>query len=237
MNAGEGFERAPDGIVPLVGYRMWQVKEEEGEPLFLPLNHFSRDWDGATRAWVSASCWVGNDKLVVSPDGELIWGDPSQHRVPDERCSCGFYAMKELNAQLLYAAGIAVQDAQNTGTEEVFVLGRVELAGKVIEHERGYRAERARIIDLIPLRDQHRTVEAIARRAGVGVGRPVGAPRVPFRDRVRLLRLAWTASRATPPPPVSPAQRRRNQVLSALFWGGWVAYRVWSFAHEAGGGS
>jgi hypothetical protein len=235
MSAGEGFEQAPDGIVPLVGYRMWQVKDEDGEPLFLPLNLCSRDWGGATQGWVSASCWVGNDRLVVSPDGELVWGDPSQHRVPDEGCSCGFYAMKELDAQLLHAAGIAVQDAQNTGTEEVFVLGRVELAGKVIEHERGYRAERARIVELIPLRDQQRTIEAIARRAGIGVAQPVRVPPVPFRDRVRLLRFAWAASKATPPPPASPAQRRNDQVFMFILWGCWVAFRVWSFAHEAGG--
>jgi hypothetical protein len=234
MSAGEGFERAPDGIVPLVGYRMWQV-EDDDEPLFLPLNHHSRDWDGATRGWVSASCWVGNDGLVVSPDGELVWGDPSQHRVPDEGCSCGFYAMKELDAQLLRTAGMASQDARNNGTEEVFVLGRVELAGKVIEHETGYRAERARIVELIPLRDQQRTVEVVARRAGVGVGQPVGVPRMPLRDRVRLLRLAWTASKAMPPSPASPAQRRNHQVFMFILWGSWVAFRVWSLAHQAGG--
>ena len=235
MSAGEGFDRAPDGIVPLVGYRMWQVKDEDDEPLFLPLNHHSRDWDGATQGWVSASCLVGNDELVVSPDGELVWADPTQHRVPDEGCSCGFYAMKELDAQLLRTAGMAVQDARNNGTEEVFALGRVELAGKVIEHEIGYRAERARIVELIPLRDQQRTIEAIARRAGVGVGQPVGVPRLPFRDRVLFFRLAWAASKAMPPPPPSPAQRRNKQILLMIFWGSWMTFRVWSLAHESGG--
>jgi hypothetical protein len=234
MSAGEGFEQVPDGIVPLVGYRMWQV-EADDEPLFLPLNHHSRDWDGATRGWVSASCWVGNDGLVVSPDGELVWGDFSQHRVPDEGCSCGFYAMKELDAQLLHFATMAVHAAGPTGKDEVFVLGRVELAGKVIEHELGYRAERARIVELIPLRDQQRIVEAIARRAGVPVGRPVRVRRAPIRDRVRLLRFAWTASKATPPPPASPAQRRNHQVFVFILWGSWVAFRVWSLAHQAGG--
>ena len=178
---------------------------------------------------------VGNDELVVSPDGELVWADPSQHGVPDEGCSCGFYAMKELDAQLLRTAGMAVQDAGNNGTEEVFVLGRVELAGKVIEHEIGYRAERARIVELIPLRDQQRTIEVIARRAGVGLGQPVGVPRVPIGDRVRVFRLAWTASKAMPPSPPSPTQRRNKQILLMIFWGSWVAFRVWSLAHEAGG--
>jgi hypothetical protein len=234
MSAGEGFERAPDGIVPLVGYRMWQVKDEDDQPLFLPLTHPSRDWECATRGWVSASCPVGSDKLFVSPDGELALVG-SRHSVPDEGCLCGFYAMKELDPQLLHTAAMVVQDARNTGTEEVFVLGRVELAGKVIEHELGYRAERARIVELIPLRDQQRTVEAIARRAGVAVGRPVRVRRPPIRDRIPLLRLAWTASKAMPPSPASPAQRRNHQAFLFLFWGSWLAFRVWSFAHEAGG--
>jgi hypothetical protein len=235
MSAGEGFERAPDGIVPLVGYRMWQVVDEDEQPVFLPLNHPSRDWKGATRGWVSASCFVGSGELFVSPSGELVQGGSIPHRVPGEGCSCGFYSMKELDAQLLHVVAMAAHVAEPTGTEEVFVLGRVELAGKVIEHELGYRAERARIVELIPLRDQQRTVEAIARRAGVAVGRPVRVRRTPIRDRVRLLRFAWAASKATPRPPASPARRSREQVLLLIFWGCWVVFRVWSVANEAGG--
>jgi hypothetical protein len=143
--------------------------------------------------------------------------------------------MKELDAQLLHFAAMAAHTVGRSGMEEVFVLGRVELAGKVIEHELGYRAERARIVELIPLRDQQRTVEAIARRAGVAVGRPVRVRRPPIRDRIPLLRLAWTASKAMPPSPASPAQRRNHQAFLFLFWGSWLAFRVWSFAHEAGG--
>ena len=76
MSAGERFERAPDGIVPLVGYRMWQVEDEDDEPVFLPLMHHSREWKGATRGWVSASCRVDSDEPFVSPDGELAWDGP-----------------------------------------------------------------------------------------------------------------------------------------------------------------
>lgn len=45
MGAGEGFERVPDGIVPLFGYRMWRVATEAEEPVFFPLTHPS-DWSG-----------------------------------------------------------------------------------------------------------------------------------------------------------------------------------------------
>jgi hypothetical protein len=235
MSADEGFERAPDGIVPLVGYRMWQVEDEDGEPVFLSPMHPSRDWNAATQGWVSASCSVGSDELFVSADGELAWG-PIPHRVPGEGCSCGFYAMKELGAQLRHAVTMSVHAADRTGMKEVFVLGRVELAGKVIEHELGYRAERARIVELIPLRGQERTVEAIAQRAGVGVGRPVRVWRTPIRDQMRLLRFAWAASKAIPPTPASPAQRKKDDVLLIILGGSWVLSRVWSIVHEAGGG-
>jgi hypothetical protein len=199
------------------------------------MTNSSRDWKGATRGWVSASCPVGSDEPSVSPYGELTWGGAISHRVPGEGCFCGFYAMKEIDAQLLHAARMAVYGADRTGTEEVFVLGRVELAGKVIEHELGYRAERARIVELIPLRDQQRTVEAIARRAGVGLGRPIRVRRMPIRDRVRLFRFAWAVSKAMPPSPVSAAQRKNDRFVLFIIWGSYVAFRVWSIAHEAGG--
>ena len=108
--------------------------------------HHSREWKGATRGWVSASCRVDSDEPFVSPDGELAWGGPISHHVPSEGCFCGFYAMKQLDAQLLHAVTMA-RAADRSGMEEVFVLGRVELAGKAIEHELGYRAERARIVE------------------------------------------------------------------------------------------
>lgn len=50
------------------------------------------------------------------------------------------------------------------------VFGRVELAGKVIEHETGYRAERARIAELIPTTTDGGVTLSIARRLGLPVG-------------------------------------------------------------------
>ena len=46
-------------------------------------------------------------------------------------------------------------------------LGRVELAGKVIEHSLGYRAARARIAALIPIRGNERTVKRLAQSLGL----------------------------------------------------------------------
>ena len=135
MSAGNGFEQAPDGIVPLVGYRLWRVKDEDDEPAFFPLNDRTPDWSGATHGWVSASCRVLPDLsgvLSVSPDGELVEDVLIPHRVPGEDCTCGFYAMKELNPQLLL---LRPSPAPTSISPKVrYVLGRVELAGKIIEH-------------------------------------------------------------------------------------------------------
>ena len=63
----------------------------------------------------------------------------------------------------------------------------MELAGKVIEHDHGYRAERARIVELIPLRETEADVAAIARRIGVAVGPSVKPARLRLRDRLVAL--------------------------------------------------
>jgi len=49
----------------------------------------------------------------------------------------------------------------------------VELAGKIIEHEWGYRAERARIVEFIPLAGTERSVMILAARLGVPIAEPV----------------------------------------------------------------
>jgi hypothetical protein len=47
------------------------------------------------------------------------------------------------------------------------VLGRVELAGKVIECSLGYRAERARIAELISIAGDRRSAAELALRLGL----------------------------------------------------------------------
>jgi hypothetical protein len=53
--------------------------------------------------------------------------------VPGWNCTCGIYATKA---------------EQRWGTGYGAIYGRVELTGNVVEHDQGYRAERARIIEL-----------------------------------------------------------------------------------------
>lgn len=67
---------------------------------------------------------------VMWPSAVLVARCGSCSSLPGWGCSCGIYAAKSRD---LLGAGI---------------VGRVELEGMVIEHEHGYRAERARIIEL-----------------------------------------------------------------------------------------
>jgi hypothetical protein len=61
------------------------------------------------------------------------------HESPHPRCTCGYYAVKRLATALSWAR------ARNRApaSEDVIVVGRVALWGRVIEHEDGYRAQHA----------------------------------------------------------------------------------------------
>ena len=81
------------------------------------------------------------------------------------------------------------------------VMGRVELAGKVIEHEWGYRAERARIAELIPFRGTEQSVMILAARLGLPISEPVDIP---------------SGIRTLPPPTGSRFRELVNQVGTTM---------------------
>jgi|GEM_PF-3889496 len=60
--------------------------------------------------------------------------------VPGWNCTCGIYATK-------------AEHRWGTGYGPIY--GRVELTGNIVEHEQGYRAERARVIELFVPADLH----------------------------------------------------------------------------------
>ena len=189
--------RIPDGITPLVGYRAWQVSEEASGLVFYPLSHRSREWVDAPRGWAIARCPLDPEARLTASRFHPGWLDDGTHDAPGESCSCGFYAMKELHPHLVQLVAFARRAELTPRSQGTFVLGRVELAGKVIEHARGYRAERARIAELIPLRGTERAVESIARRVGVRVASPVRPTRrLDLPGRLRAFRWAWAVSRS-----------------------------------------
>jgi hypothetical protein len=89
------------------------------------------------------------------------------HRAPREGCSCGFYAFKDLS--LL---------ASQCLPDDTIVFGRVELAGTVIEHDLGYRAEWARIKELIPLEGTHFRVMHLANTLGLPMAEVLSTERL-----------------------------------------------------------
>jgi hypothetical protein len=171
-------ERAPDAIEPAIGYRAWSFAMK-GRSAWLfsiaaprDIAESESDWDGAASGWVAASCRLAHgyaskratDACVCEARAELglhpLWCVVcGPHPAPQEECSCGFYAMKELSS---------VEPWGGPHT----ILGRVELAGKVIEHEAGYRAQYARVTELIPIHGIESHSMLLADRLGL----PLAAP-------------------------------------------------------------
>lgn len=104
---------------PVLAFRMWEVRGR--------LQGAWRAWD---RPFREARCVAGrterDDGAVPHTDGRC--GEPP----------CGIYAFKE-PAQLLAAFGLPEGSRRS-------VYGLVALSGKVVEHERGYRGQRARVV-------------------------------------------------------------------------------------------
>ena len=69
--------------------------------------------------------------------GEYEAGCVSGHEAPHWTCQCGIYAQREVQPDLGWLRSF-----------DVWVLGKVELTGLVIEHRLGYRAQRAKIVQL-----------------------------------------------------------------------------------------
>lgn len=177
--------RTSDSIEPISAYRAWFYSIEGTSAQLFPLSGVTMrtDWESAGARWVTASCPVSGS---------------ASHEVPSEGCSCGFYSHKDLDVAVSHAGIYHFWTIRGQGPGPV-VLGRVLLAGKVIEHESGYRAERARVAELIPFRGTERSIMVLAHRLGVGM-----APAVEPSTAEEVFDLALT------PPP-----RRRRIPLAA----------------------
>jgi len=163
-------DRIPDAIEPLTGYRAWYFRSDGRGASLYALSELPRAailaWDGANRDWVSATCRLqapfhapdAVNRCIVNAYVKLsAKGVTLPHSAPDERCTCGFYAVKEFRSV-----------PEPYGCE--VVLGKVAIAGKVIEHSHGYRAERARILELIPVPGKERSARQLALQLGIPLG-------------------------------------------------------------------
>jgi Bacterial regulatory proteins, luxR family len=171
----------PDGITPFVGYRYWNLSVGRELWTLRSLNrelvhevNVDEPIGGRNDAWLVAHC--------LSYD----------HDAPDEACACGFYAMKSFSTLLSRTLSFGTTYPE-TVTQRV--AGRVHLAGKIVEHDLGYRAERMRIVELRPFRGTEQIVARFAQCLGVPVGEPFdptdpsGAP-LTGKERELLRQLA-----------------------------------------------
>jgi hypothetical protein len=149
-------------------------------------------WDGAESEWVYASCAADPVDL---------------EHVPGWSCTCGFYATKTL-APLpttfhAVTAALAMDPPFEDGVERGWIFGRVELAGKIIEHDYGYRAQRARIAELNPVEGDERNNSRLAALLGLPIGDPVPVFEMPLFPN-----LPWTP----PDGPSTPRLRVKDWV-------------------------
>jgi hypothetical protein len=79
------------------------------------------------------------------------------------------------------------------------IAGRVHRAGKVVEHDHGYRAELARVQEILPIERQRARTEPVARRFGVPIGEEIPASSI-ARDPVNRSGSRTTRADRAPAP-------------------------------------
>jgi hypothetical protein len=110
--------RVPDYISPIIGYRIWQ-------------------WDAAGLKSLNGELWFPRQPLsaVCRADAKgsiLGLTKPAVHDaadLPSLRCTCGVYAAKSR------------EHLNRCGYRKFAVRGEVFMWGRMVEHERGWRAE------------------------------------------------------------------------------------------------
>jgi hypothetical protein len=117
----------PDLIQPLEGWRVWKI-------LILPFNY---ERIPVLRSVILDTPWMPRRKAVAEHNFDL--GAKCQGLLKSS-CSCGVYAFKDPGEAFKYL--LSVRD-RLAGMSVDTALGTVSLWGKVVECERGYRAQYA----------------------------------------------------------------------------------------------
>jgi len=123
--------KTPDGIEPIIAWRAWRV----GTPTYLASTNNNTRW---VLGDMTAECIKSVRMYIGFHDGPA----PSSE-CPDP--GCGIYAVRQLE-DLIDQPGVPrVRELVN---RQNYVVGQVALWGKIIEHERGYRAQYARPVSI-----------------------------------------------------------------------------------------
>lgn len=108
--------------VPLLGYKRVALNWAPGGAFWLG-NNRERSFAGSVQLEANAVCLHQYEVYLMTP--------PERHDAPKLDCTCGFYAVRN-------------PDDLSVGYGSVRL--DVELSGRVIVHERGYRAQHQRVL-------------------------------------------------------------------------------------------
>jgi hypothetical protein len=109
--------------VQVLGFRLWDVVDGR-------LHGYRERWD---QPWMTARCPTTGDNFEV-PHTDGRCGEPP----------CGIYAAKNVEVLLKAHADLDLSE---------IAVGLVGMTGKVVEHERGYRAEHVTVLALALVED------------------------------------------------------------------------------------
>lgn len=128
------FLHNDESSTPIVAWRAWDPDREMlDRPLLKSINdHATWPINGPLEARCSRY-----DDTHMGDAGDFVTPPPIEHIAPMFDCSCGMWATRTLTA------------LANAGYAEPEVFGLVSLAGKIIEHEDGYRAQQAYPLALV----------------------------------------------------------------------------------------
>lgn len=143
------MSETPDFFTELTGWRKFAVRDH-GRVLVSA--NYPQPWAGVDPG--PAICTLDLSGVFIFFSATPA--HPITEPCPCLTCSCGYYAYKT-----------RVEAEQH---QQGSVLARVELWGRLVEHRRGYRAERIRIAELFVLRDYPEVGRAgLAARYGVPI--------------------------------------------------------------------
>jgi len=114
-------EPTPDVFLdePIIGWRVWNLSEDRTGPLLHPAGAGVDAWQPGR--CVEARCGVPS----------LLTGRRNPHPAPDLRCQCGIHASRSL----------ASFEPSRPAWPPTPVIGTVAIWGRIVEHERGWRAQ------------------------------------------------------------------------------------------------
>lgn len=120
-------QRVPDGTIPIIAWRAWGLTTNDKGWLLAGLG-VNEEW--VPRKVMTAKCISDRFGLMLS-----LWGTdkPRKHLSPGSECNCGVWAFRTLE-ELLSAL---------KEYKDVRVIGMVYLWGRILECEKGYRAQHA----------------------------------------------------------------------------------------------